>query len=173
VTVHNSSAEQALGDTTTTEATTTTTAPATTTSTTADLPTRVGTLEHRVTRIEATTTTTAPAKPEVSFYYEGTAALGPGPDGENAPYDGTWKVVFRTTLAAPGLRVRFVAQARTGPVEFTAAFSDPRPMYTQSAIARIDAALFDVPENPPKQSPNRFFFQKIVAVEWDGGSETF
>src|SRR5882724_11351567 len=102
VAVHNTAAEAAAADTATTtdpavtpttEATTSTTTAPTTTTTTGDLPGRVGGLEQRVTRIEATTTTTVPAKPDVSFYFEGT--VGIGPEAEAAPYDGTWKVVFR------------------------------------------------------------------------------
>jgi hypothetical protein len=46
-------------------------------------------------------------------------------------------------------------------------------MYTHGAVGRIDAALLDVPANPPRQSPNRIFFEKIIAVHWDGGSQTF
>ena len=80
---------------------------------------------------------------------------------------------MRTTKTEPGLRVRYVAQTKNGPAEFTAEFSDLRPMYTHSAVGRIDAALLDVPANPPRQSASRVFFEKIIAVEWDGGSQTF
>jgi hypothetical protein len=37
----------------------------------------------------------------------GTIAIGP--EAEAAPYDGNWKVVFRTVHTEPELRVRFVA----------------------------------------------------------------
>jgi hypothetical protein len=178
VTVRNSSTDAALAvdDTTTSTTasadTTTSTAPAPTTTTAPSLAKRVDKVEERVTVIEKiVTTTTAPAKPDVSFYFEGT--VGIGPDAEAAPYDGTWKVVFRTTHTEPGLRVRYVAQTKTGPAEFVAEFSDLRPMYTHTAVGRIDATLLDVPANPPRQSANRVFFEKIVAVEWDGGSQTF
>lgn len=149
----------------------TTATTAATTTTTTDLPARVGGLEQRVTKLESTTTTTAPAKPEVTFYFEGTRALGP--EAAVAPYDGTWKVVFRTSKTAPGLRVRYLARTKTGSAEFVAEFSDQRPMYTHSAIGRIDASLLDVPAAPPEQSGAPLFFEKIVAVEWDGGSQTF
>jgi hypothetical protein len=131
----------------------------------------VSRIEQPATPFDTTSTTTAPARPDVTFYYEG--SIGIGPEAEAALDDGTWKVGFRTSRTAPGLRVRFLAQTKNGPGEFTADFSDPRPMYNLTAVGRIDAALLELPANPPRQGGSPIVFQKILAVEWDGGSQTF
>ena len=172
VTVHTASADEGLVVGTTTSPDPTSTSTSTATSTTTTTATAIVQPPSTTTAPPVTaTTTTAPVRPEVTFYYEGTTGLGPG--AETAPDDGTWKVGFRTTQTAPGLRVRYLARTKAGSAEFTAEFSDPRPMYNFTAIGHIDSGLLDLPANPPAQTGTPVFFEKIVAVEWDGGSQTF